>query len=318
MASLKKYKMKIMWETAVVFCLCSLSLVSSHSRKFTTPNVTRLTDQFTKITIENGFVRRFGAHNIQVNGSLAKLTLDKSSGAGLVSKNKYHYGFFSARLKLPAGFASGVVVAFYLSNAESYPKNHDEIDIELLGRSRRDDWTIQTNVYANGSTRTGREEKFYFWFDPTQAFHDYTLIWNSHHTVFLVDNIPVRQFPNRGAFTSAYPSKPMSLYVTVWDGSEWATKGGKYPVNYKYAPFVASVADVELSGCSVYNGSSIGSGPCTKSGGSISSLDPVDGQDFATLSKNQINAMDWARRKLMFYSYCSDKSRYKVMPAECN
>lgn len=80
MTSLKKYKMKIMWETAVVFCLCSLSLVSSHSRKFTTPNVTRLTDQFTKITIENGFVRRFGAHNIQVNGSLAKLTLDKSSG----------------------------------------------------------------------------------------------------------------------------------------------------------------------------------------------------------------------------------------------
>jgi len=157
--------MKIMWETAVVFCLCSLSLVSSHSRKFTTPNVTRLTDQFSKIAIENGFSRRFGAHNIQVNGSLAKLTLDKSSGnknlhcsvlnilfprlfiflmikpeflsvyypqnlyicmwifiynidifagAGLVSKNKYHYGFFSARLKLPAGFASGVVVAFYV------------------------------------------------------------------------------------------------------------------------------------------------------------------------------------------------------------
>lgn len=70
-----------------------------------------------------------------------------------------------------------------LSNAESYPKNHDEIDIELLGRSRRDDWSIQTNVYANGSLKTGREEKFYYWFDPTQAFHDYTLIWNSHHIV---------------------------------------------------------------------------------------------------------------------------------------
>jgi len=69
-----------MWEIAVVFCLCSLSLVSAHSRKFTTPNVTRLTDQFSKIAIENGFSRRFGAHNIQVNGSLAKLTLDKSSG----------------------------------------------------------------------------------------------------------------------------------------------------------------------------------------------------------------------------------------------
>lgn len=72
--------LKILWETALVFCLCSLSLVSSHSRKYTTPNVTRLTDQFTKIAIESGFSKRFGAPNILVNGSIAKLTLDKSSG----------------------------------------------------------------------------------------------------------------------------------------------------------------------------------------------------------------------------------------------
>lgn len=42
-------------------------------------------------------------------------SVDLFAGAGLVSKNTYHYGFFSARLKLPAGFASGVVVAFYVS-----------------------------------------------------------------------------------------------------------------------------------------------------------------------------------------------------------
>ncbi|XP_010544004.1 PREDICTED: probable xyloglucan endotransglucosylase/hydrolase protein 33 [Tarenaya hassleriana] len=303
----------IIIRATLVFCLCSWAqMVSAHSRKYTTPNVKRLTDYFSRISIDEGFSQRFGTQNIQINGTAAKLTLDKTSGAGLVSKSNYHYGFFSAKLKLPAGFASGVVVAFYLSNAEKYPKNHDEIDIEILGRSRRDDWVVQTNVYANGSLSTGREEKFYFWFDPTQDFHYYSVIWNTHHILFLIDNIPVREFPNRGAFTKAYPSKPMSLYVTVWDGSEWATHGGKYPVNYKYGPFVASIADVELNGCSVD-----GTGSCTKSGGSVSGLDPVDGQDFATLSKEQITAMDWARRKLMFYSYCSDKPRYKVMPSEC-
>lgn len=36
-------------------------------------------------------------------------------GAGLVSRNKYHYGFFSASIKLPSGLTSGVVVAFYVS-----------------------------------------------------------------------------------------------------------------------------------------------------------------------------------------------------------
>lgn len=131
---------------------------------------------------------------------------------------------------------------------------------------------------------------------------------------FLVDNIPVREFPRNSAFPSVYPSKPMSLYATIWDGSEWATHGGKYPVNYKYAPFVASLAEMEMSGC-ISNPTATSVPSCSKS--NPSSLDPVDGQEFAKLSQQQVAAMDWARRKLMFYSYCKDTSRFKVLPPEC-
>lgn len=70
-----------------------------------------------------------------------------------------------------------------LSNADKFPHNHDEIDIELLGHDKRNDWVFQTNIYANGSVGTGREEKFYFWFDPTQQYHYYSILWNSYHTV---------------------------------------------------------------------------------------------------------------------------------------
>ena len=70
-----------------------------------------------------------------------------------------------------------------LSNADVFPHNHDEIDIELLGHDDRNDWVIQTNVYANGSVSTGREEKFYLWFDPTEKFHHYSILWNNYHTV---------------------------------------------------------------------------------------------------------------------------------------
>lgn len=139
------------------------------------------------------------------------------AGSGLVSRSKYRYGFFSAAIKLPAGLSSGVVVAFYvsslcpcltpvngmsipkllgetekgldrtfqnqLSNADTFPHSHDEIDIELLGHDKRNDWVLQTNIYSNGSVNTGREEKFYFWFDPTQEHHYYSIIWNSHHIV---------------------------------------------------------------------------------------------------------------------------------------
>ncbi|CAN1852840.1 Probable xyloglucan endotransglucosylase/hydrolase protein 33, partial [Linum perenne] len=59
----------------------------------------------------------------------------------------------------------------------------DEIDFEILGHDRKNDWNLQTNVYANGSVNTGREEKFNFWFDPTQDYHNYSIIWNSHHIV---------------------------------------------------------------------------------------------------------------------------------------
>ncbi|CAK9137783.1 unnamed protein product [Ilex paraguariensis] len=247
------------------------------------------------------------------NGSSADLTLDKSSGSGLASKNRYYYGFFSAAIKLPAGFTSGVVVAFYLSNADLYPHNHDEIDFELLGHEKGRDWVLQTNMYGNGSVSTGREEKFYLWFDPTLQFHEYSILWNNHHIVFLVDNIPVREVIHNTATASVYPSKPMSVYTTIWDASQWATNGGKYPVNYNYAPFVASVGELELEGCIVHQKDSAPA--CSQS--SLSSLDPVEGEEFAKLSRQQITGLDWARGKHMFYSYCKDTSRYKVLPPEC-
>ncbi|KAJ8759002.1 hypothetical protein K2173_003240 [Erythroxylum novogranatense] len=290
--------------------------VYSHNKYYTPPNVARLTDLFTHVSISERFSTSYGESNVKIlsNGSFATLALDKKSGSGLASRSKYYYGFFSAAIKLPVGLTSGVVVAFYLSNADTYPHNHDEIDIELLGHDKRNDWAFQTNVYINGSVRTGREEKFYLWFDPTAAHHHYSIIWNSHHIVFFVDNIPVREFVHNSAFPFLYPSKPMTVHTTIWDGSEWATHGGKYPVNYNYAPFVVSLAEMEMTGC-ISSPTATGTS-CSKAG--ASSLDPVGGQEFATLSREQSVAMDWARRKLMFYSYCSDKARFKVLPPECN
>ncbi|KAM7251599.1 hypothetical protein ACFE04_023482 [Oxalis oulophora] len=300
----------------IFFYLLAFVSASARNRAYTPPNVERLTDKFSHFSVNQAFNTYYGASNIKSinNGSYTNIVLNKTSGAGLLSKNAYHYGFFSASLKLPAGLStSGVVVAFYLSNYDSYPHNHDEIDIELLGHDKRNDWVLQTNVYANGSVKTGREEKFYFWFDPTEKFHDYSILWNSHHIVFLVDNVPVREFPSKGGL-GAYPSKPMTVYLTIWDGSEWATRGGKYPVDYKYAPFVASMSEAQMSGCKLNNAKdAVG---CVKDYPS-SLTDPLDGQGFASLSQQQSSAMDWARRKLMFYSYCSDKQRFKVMPPEC-
>ncbi|XP_076927614.1 putative xyloglucan endotransglucosylase/hydrolase protein 33 [Bidens hawaiensis] len=213
--------------------------VSSRGPVYRPPPVEWLTEPFPRIPFTQGMSKLFGASNVHLksNGTYADIILDKTSGSGLVSKQRYYHGFFSAAIKLPAGFTSGEVLAFYVSHGQMRKYNHDEIDFELLGYAKRRQWVLQTNMYGNGSLKTGREEKVYLWFDPTQEFHQYTILWNSHHIVFLVDNVPVREVIHNKAISSAYPSKPMSLYAAIWDTSEWSTNGGKYPVNYKYARY---------------------------------------------------------------------------------
>uniref|UniRef100_A0A7N0U0W7 Xyloglucan endotransglucosylase/hydrolase n=1 Tax=Kalanchoe fedtschenkoi TaxID=63787 RepID=A0A7N0U0W7_KALFE len=282
------------------------------------PSVPQLARRFGALSYNHGFGKYYGESNIHLirNGSYVTIALNKTTGAGLASDSKFYYGFFSAAMKLPAGYTSGVVVAFYMSNSDVYPHNHDEIDFELLGHETGRRWALQTNIYGNGSVSTGREEKFYLWFDPTLDYHHYSIIWNSHHIVFLVDDIPIREAAYSARFASVYPSKPMSVYATIWDGSEWATSGGKYPVDYKYAPFVASFGDMVMDGCKLDPGNSNSTAqPCSRK--SVSDLDPVGGEEFVKLSEQQAAAMSWARQKLMFYSYCKDVRRFKVMPAEC-
>ena len=130
-----------------------------------------------------------------------------------------------------------------------------------------------------------------------------------------MDNIPVREVQNKPAMSKNYPSKPMAVYATIWDASDWATHGGKYPVNYKYAPFTASLGQMEMAGC-IYDPTDLSGKSCSKSS-SPSSLDPVEGQDFVKLSNQQIQGLNWARSKQMIYSYCKDRRRYNVLPPEC-
>ena len=68
-----------------------------------------------------------------------------------------------------------------MSNGDTYEKNHDEIDFEFLGNIRGREWRIQTNIYGNGSTHLGREERCNLWFDPTEDYHQYSILWSDSH-----------------------------------------------------------------------------------------------------------------------------------------
>ncbi|KAF2938247.1 hypothetical protein DAI22_03g104400 [Oryza sativa Japonica Group] len=205
----------------------------------------------TALSFEEGYTQLFGDSNLMLHGDGKRvhISLDERTGAGFASQGAYHHGFFSASIKLPADHTAGVVVAFYMSNGDVYERTHDELDFEFLGNVRGREWRVQTNVYGNGSTAAGREERYGLWFDPTQDFHRYAIRWSHDTIIFYVDETPIREVVRTASMGAQFPSKPMSLYATIWDGSSWATSGGRYKVNYKYAPYVAEFTDLLLHGC---------------------------------------------------------------------
>ena len=65
------------------------------------------------------------------------------------------------------------------SNGDIFEKTHDELDFEFLGNIKGKQWRIQTNVYGNGSTSRGREERYLLPFDPTEEAHQYSILWTA-------------------------------------------------------------------------------------------------------------------------------------------
>ncbi|KAL4196087.1 hypothetical protein AMTRI_Chr04g244290 [Amborella trichopoda] len=262
-----------------------------------------------EILFDEGYSPLFGGDNLIVSkdGKTAQILLDKSTGAGFLSQDLFLHGFFSASIKLPADYTAGVVVAFYMSNGDIFEKNHDELDFEFLGNIRGKEWRVQTNVYGNGSTNVGREERFDLWFDPSEDFHAYSILWTEDQIVFYIDNVPIREMKREGMGTH-YPSKPMSLYATIWDGSDWATSGGRFKVNYKYAPFVAQFSDLVLDGCTV--------DPIQQLSSCEDHSRPFH-LPMPKISPELRSAMRKIRTKHMAYSYCYDRERYSKPLPEC-
>ncbi|CAM6087372.1 unnamed protein product [Calypogeia fissa] len=232
--------------------------------------------------------------------SSVTLMLDQNSGCGIKSIDNFYHGFFSASIKLPGNYSAGVVTTFYMSNNQAFPDTHDEMDFEFLGTIPGEPYTIQTNIYSNGKTKVGREQRFRLWFDPTEDFHDYSFLWNTNHTVFFVDSTPIWEFPNLEGMGNAYPSKEMALFGTIWDASRWATDGGRYKVDYAFQPFVATYSDFIVTGCSQFDSSN-----------SADSCPPIFNDKIPPgLTKTQLNALQWVQANHRFYSYCTDTDRY--------
>ncbi|KAK3039065.1 hypothetical protein RJ639_028516, partial [Escallonia herrerae] len=238
-------------------------------------------------------------------GQLLTLSLDKFSGSGFQSKNEYLFARIDMQLKLVPDNSAGTVTTFYLS---SQGPGHDEIDFEFLGNSSGNPYTVHTNVYAQG--KGSKEQQFHLWFDPTAAFHTYSIVWNPQRIIFLVDNSPIRVFQNSEAIGVPFPkTQPMRVYSSLWNADDWATQGGRVKADWTKAPFTASYRNYNANGCVK-----------SSAGSSCASTNSVNDQAWQTqeLDSAGRNRLRWVQSKFMIYNYCTDLKRFpQGLPAEC-
>ncbi|XP_073138076.1 probable xyloglucan endotransglucosylase/hydrolase protein 28 [Henckelia pumila] len=254
------------------------------------------------VSFDKGFNPLYGEHNItpyEANKSV-QISMDQTTSSGFSSKLMYMHGYFESSIKLPQNYSAGVVVTFYMCNDRKYPYRHDEIDFEFLGHIHGQDWLVQTNFYGNGSTGRGREERYVLWFDPSQDFHRYGIMWTDDIITYYVDDVPIRHVRRVEAMRGDFPSKEMGLFGTIWNGSDWATGGGKHKLDLSYGPYVAKYSSFVLNGCGVDPNRK--RNRCEFSNG---------------LRSKERDRMQGFRRKYMTYSYCYDKKRYVVPLPEC-
>ncbi|CAI9784351.1 unnamed protein product [Fraxinus pennsylvanica] len=248
----------------------------------------------------------FGGPRAQIlnGGQVLTLSLDNSSGSGFQSKNEFLFGRFDVQLKLIPDNSAGTVTTFYLSSPAG--AGHDEIDFEFLGNASGQPYTVHTNIYAQG--KGDREQQFRLWFDPTSAFHTYTILWNPLRIIFLVDNIPIRVFNNYEANGVPFlKNQAMRLYASLWNADDWATQGGRVKTDWTKAPFTASYRNYNSSGCVV-----------SASGNSCNGV--LNNQAWQTqgLDANGRNRIRWVQQSYMIYNYCADVKRFpQGRPKEC-
>ncbi|KAL2610718.1 hypothetical protein R1flu_029291 [Riccia fluitans] len=250
----------------------------------------------------------WGPQNIRANDATGEVVIqmanNDSSGVSFSSKASYLFGSFSVKYKLVPGDSAGTVTAFFLHS--DTPKQ-DEIDFEFLGNSSGEPILMHTNIFTGGVG--GRESQFFLWFDPTTEFHNYTILWNRNHVVWMVDSVPVRVHVNSNP--TVFPHNvPLHAHGTIYDASTWATRGGAVPLDWSHAPFAATYRDFTYDACKAApNGDA---SACTRNVGG-----PWEQPQFQTLSTMQKMLLRGVRSRYMTYDYCLDKERYPTPPAEC-
>lgn len=130
------------------------------------------------------------------------------------SLEEYGYGKFETRMKVASG--SGLVTSFFIYTGDGYlAPNHDEIDIEILGKAPT---KIQFHYYANGVS--GPEATIDVGVDLSAAYHRYGFIWYADKIEFYFDGALLHTMYqndlNADGVPVPIPTRPGKIIANLW------------------------------------------------------------------------------------------------------
>ncbi|XP_048553224.1 xyloglucan endotransglucosylase protein 7-like [Triticum urartu] len=235
------------------------------------------------------------------------LSLDYNRGSAFKSKEMYHFVRVDIDIKLIEGNSAGTVCTVY-TISEGPWEVHDEIDLEFLGNSTGEPYTLHTNIFANGVG--GREQQFKLWFDPSSDYHTYSIVWNPKRITIEVDGVTVRTFDNNEDQGVPFPSyQRQRVYGSLWSAEDWATQGGRVKTDWSQAPFVSYYRNYNVTWCQ------------PSPGVLWCGTEPAESTHF-NLSPKALADLQWVRdNHYVIYDYCLDRSdRYTdaTRPKECS
>ena len=123
-----------------------------------------------------------------------------------------------------------------------------------------------------------------------------------------MDDIPIRVFENQTNRGLEYPSQPMKIITSLWNGEDWATNGGKDKIKWTQSSFVAQFQGFSVDGCPSHG---------SDNHACASSNLWWNGWAYKELTPAQQSAYQNVHKRIT-YDYCSDKRRFSVMPPECH
>lgn len=189
-----------------------------------------------------GFTNIWCGKNANVQGGKMVLSLNKECGPDISTNFFVQSGKFEVDMETSWG--SGVVTAMTLLSAGTSTDKRDEVDMEFVGTDvttgkstfyinildsqvTKMSLIVQTTYFVNGVHVPGATESVDFYVAPNTSTsrHVYGMEYTPTSISWFIDGRLVKTVPKVDGV--AFPSKPVNLDLSLWDGtdfSEWAGK----------------------------------------------------------------------------------------------